>query len=88
MASLKDDASQIAKYSPIEGHRFEGEEQCGLHIVVLGDNYRHVECHFDFVALGPFACECEIRARTNIVDSLTVDFYHSVGAPYGNAQIY
>ncbi len=32
MASLKDDASQIAKYSPIEGHRFEGEEQCGLHI--------------------------------------------------------
>lgn len=31
-ASLKDDASQIAKYSPIEGHRFEGEEQCGLHI--------------------------------------------------------
>lgn len=32
MASLKDDASQIAKYSPIEGHRFEGEEQCGMHI--------------------------------------------------------
>lgn len=32
LASLKDDSSQIAKYSPIEGHRFEGEEQCGLHI--------------------------------------------------------
>lgn len=32
MASLKADASQIAKYSPLEGHRFEGEEQCGLHI--------------------------------------------------------
>lgn len=32
MASLKGDASQIAKYSPLEGHRFEGEEQCGLHI--------------------------------------------------------
>lgn len=32
MASLKDDASQIAKYSPLEGWRTEGEEQCGMHI--------------------------------------------------------
>ncbi len=32
MASLKDDASQIAKYSPLEGWRAEGEEQCGMHI--------------------------------------------------------
>ena len=32
MASLKGDGSQISKYSPLEGHRFAGEEQCGLHI--------------------------------------------------------
>ena len=32
MASLKADASQIAKYSPLEGCRHEGEEQCGMHI--------------------------------------------------------
>lgn len=32
MASLKDDASQIAKYSPLEGTRTEGEEQCEMHI--------------------------------------------------------
>ena len=32
MASLKADASQIAKYSPLEGVRHEGEEQCGMHI--------------------------------------------------------
>ena len=32
MASLKADASQIAKYSPLEGWRHEGEEQCGMHI--------------------------------------------------------
>lgn len=32
MASLKKDASQIAKYSPLEGFRHEGEEQCGMHI--------------------------------------------------------
>ena len=31
-ASLKADASQIAKYSPLEGWRHEGEEQCGMHI--------------------------------------------------------
>lgn len=32
MASLKGDASQIAKYSPLEGWRYEGEEQCNMHI--------------------------------------------------------
>ena len=32
LAAMKDDASQIAKYSPLEGCRTEGEEQCGMHI--------------------------------------------------------
>jgi DUF1680 family protein len=32
MASLKDDGSQIAKYSPLGGIRHAGEEQCGMHI--------------------------------------------------------
>jgi len=32
MASLKFDGSQIAKYSPLEGVRQEGEQQCGMHI--------------------------------------------------------
>lgn len=32
MASMKSDGSQIAKYSPLEGMRHEGEEQCGMHI--------------------------------------------------------
>ncbi len=32
MASMKFDGSQIAKYSPLEGLRHEGEEQCGMHI--------------------------------------------------------
>lgn len=32
MASLKADGSQIAKYSPLEGCRHAGEEQCGMHI--------------------------------------------------------
>ena len=32
LASLKGDASQIAKYSPLEGWRSPGEEQCGMHI--------------------------------------------------------
>jgi len=29
---MKFDGSQIAKYSPLEGERHEGEEQCGMHI--------------------------------------------------------
>ncbi len=32
LASMKDDASQIAKYSPLEGTRHEGEKQCGMNI--------------------------------------------------------
>lgn len=32
MASLHDDAHQISKYSPLEGWRTAGEEQCGMHI--------------------------------------------------------
>ena len=32
LASMKYDGEQIAKYSPLEGIRHEGEEQCGMHI--------------------------------------------------------
>lgn len=32
LAAMKDDGSQISKYSPLEGHRVTGEEQCGMHI--------------------------------------------------------
>jgi len=32
MASMKFDGSQITKYSPLEGMRHAGEEQCGMHI--------------------------------------------------------
>lgn len=32
MAAMKNDGSQISKYSPLEGRRQPGEEQCGMHI--------------------------------------------------------
>ena len=32
LASVKNDGSQIAKYSPLGGIRHAGEEQCGMHI--------------------------------------------------------
>ncbi len=32
MASMKDDGSQIVKYTPLEGYRREGEDQCDVHI--------------------------------------------------------
>ena len=32
MASMKFDGSEIAKYSPLEGNRIAGEEQCSMHI--------------------------------------------------------
>ena len=51
LASLKDDASQIAKYSPLEGYRYEGEEQCGMHINCCNANGPR-----GFVMLPRFAC--------------------------------
>lgn len=63
MASLKDDASQIAKYSPIEGHRFEGEEQCGLHINCCNANGPR-----GFAMIPDFAVK-------NRKDGLYVNFY-------------
>jgi uncharacterized protein len=32
LAAMKDDGTQIAKYSPLEGTRSEGEKQCGMDI--------------------------------------------------------
>jgi hypothetical protein len=32
LASIKSDGGEIAKYSPLEGRRHAGEEQCGMHI--------------------------------------------------------
>lgn len=37
-AALKNDASQIAKYSPLEGARSVGEEQCGMHVNCCNSN--------------------------------------------------
>lgn len=63
LASLKDDASQIAKYSPIVGHRFEGEEQCGLHINCCNAN-------------GPrgFALIPEFAVKSNGKDEVFVNY--------------
>ena len=32
MSSMKNDVTQISKYSPLEGRRCEGEKQCGMQI--------------------------------------------------------
>lgn len=52
MASLKSDASQIAKYSPLEGVRHEGEEQCGMHINCCNANGPRA-----FALIPAFACQ-------------------------------
>ncbi|MGV8092923.1 MAG: glycoside hydrolase family 127 protein [Mangrovibacterium sp.] len=38
LSSMKYDGSQIAKYSPLEGRRQAGEEQCGMHINCCNGN--------------------------------------------------
>ena len=38
LAALKEDAGQIAKYSPLEGVRSAGEHQCGMHVNCCNSN--------------------------------------------------
>ena len=63
LGSLKDDGCQIAKYTPLEGWRTEGERQCGLNINCCNAN-------------GPRAFAM-IPALSYIADGdvLTVNFY-------------
>ena len=51
MSSMKFDASQIAKYTPLEGYRIEGENQCGTHINCCNANGPRA-----FVMLPKLAC--------------------------------
>ena len=64
MASMKADGSQIAKYTPLEGFRVEGERQCGLNINCCNAN-------------GPraFAMIPRFAYMTRGVDSIDVNFY-------------
>ena len=69
-ASLKDDASQIAKYSPLEGYRYEGEEQCGMHINCCNANGPRA-----FVLIPRFCYQaCQ--------DTLRIHFYTSSQASF------
>ena len=63
LGSLRDDGCQIAKYTPLEGWRVEGERQCGLNINCCNAN-------------GPraFAMIPSLAYRAD-GDCLTVSFY-------------
>ncbi len=63
LGALKDDGCQIAKYTPLEGWRVEGERQCGLNINCCNAN-------------GPraFAMMPALAYRAD-GDCLTVNFY-------------
>lgn len=63
LASLRGDAGQISKYSPLEGWRSPGEEQCGLHINCCNAN-------------GPRAFALIPKTMYHVADQLiTVNLY-------------
>lgn len=68
LGALKDDGCQIAKYTPLEGWRVEGEKQCGLNINCCNAN-------------GPraFAMIPSLALRTE-EDCLKVNFYGDLEA--------
>ena len=69
LAAMKDDGSQIVKYTPLEGYRMEGEDQCGVHINCCNAN-------------GPraFAMIPEIAYMMPDDNTLRVQFYSSSSA--------
>lgn len=64
MSAMKADASQIAKYTPLEGFRHEGEKQCGLNINCCNANGPRA-----FAMIPRFAYM--VRGK----DSIDVNFY-------------
>ena len=59
LASMKNDGSQIAKYTPLEGFRHEGENQCGLHINCCNANGPRA-----FAMIPRFAYHAEANTAT------------------------
>lgn len=81
LASMKGDGTQIAKYTPLEGFRHEGEQQCGLTINCCNAN-------------GPraFGMIPRFTYMTRGKDSIDVNFYATSNANIqlasaGNVQI-
>ncbi len=65
LASMKADASQIAKYSPLEGKRTPGEEQCGMKINCCNANGPRAFALLPQVAVMPLEKK----------DGLTINLY-------------
>ena len=86
MASLKEDASQIAKYSPLEGCRHEGEEQCGMHINCCNANgprafamipvfaYQQMGDRFCVNLYAPSEVNYVLNGKTNVTLKQTTDY--------------
>ena len=64
LAAMKDDATQIAKYTPLEGFRHQGEPQCGLNINCCNAN-----------APRAFAMIPRVAYMTRGNDSIEINFY-------------
>ena len=66
LAAMKDDASQIAKYTPLEGFRHQGGNQCGLNINCCNAN-----------APRAFAMIPRVAYMTRGSDSIEINLYSS-----------
>jgi DUF1680 family protein len=78
LASMKNDASQIAKYSPLEGHRHPGEEQCGMPINCCNANGPRA-----FMLLPEFAVMKS--SDTDFLINLYADWNKEIQLPNGKS---
>lgn len=73
LASMKDDASQIAKYSPLEGQRHPGEEQCGMHINCCNANGPRAFALLPQIAVMQSASESDKAVYVNLYADFTAE---------------
>lgn len=87
LASMKFDAEQIAKYSPLEGVRHAGEEQCGMHINCCNANGPRgfaLIPEFAFMQSGNTVFVnfyCELTAKTELAGKNKVSVQQQTNYP-------
>ncbi len=78
IASMRADGQKIAKYSPLAGHRYEGERQCGLDINCCTANAPRGFCLLPSVMYGGDNGEIDVNLYAPSTATVSIDGRHQV----------
>ena len=78
LASMRADGRKTAKYSPLAGHRYEGELQCGLNINCCTANAARGFCLLPSVMYGGDYGEVDVNLYAPSTATVSIDGRHQV----------